>query len=92
MGCADEALQDGDRELPSSWTYRLNGTVEDRRLLSTEQTLLPASTNLDNPPDQDEKAVLIARMAQSRAKLVVAEPYQDLTMTKEIAGAVGPPW
>jgi hypothetical protein len=28
-------------------------------------------------------------MAQSRAKLVVAEPYQDLDMIKEIAGAAG---
>ena len=73
-----------------SWTYlaqrhglKIVGYIE------PSEPLLPSSTNLDNPPDRDEKAVLIARMAQSRAKLVVAEPYQDLAMTKEIAGAVG---
>jgi zinc/manganese transport system substrate-binding protein len=53
------------------------------------EPLLPSSTNLDNPPDRDEKAVLIARMAQSRVKLVVGEPYEDLGLLKEIAGAVG---
>ena len=73
-----------------SWTYlaqrhglKIVGYIE------PSEPLLPSSTNLDNPPDRDEKAVLIARMAQSRAKLVVAEPYQDLALTKEIAGAVG---
>jgi len=73
-----------------SWTYlaqrhglKIVGYIE------PSEPLLPSSTNLDNPPDRDEKAVLIARMAQSRAKLVVAEPYQDLAMIKEIAGAVG---
>jgi zinc/manganese transport system substrate-binding protein len=71
-----------------SWTYlaqrhglKIVGYIE------PSEPLLPSSTNLDNPPDREEKAVLIARMTQSRAKLVVAEPYQDLDMIKEIAGA-----
>ncbi len=55
--------------------------------IEPSEPLLLSSTNLDNPPDRDEKAVLIARMAQSRAKLVVAETYQDLALLKEIAGA-----
>ena len=49
-----------------SWTYlaqrhglKIVGYIE------PSEPLLPSSTNLDNPPDRDEKAVLIARMAQS---------------------------
>jgi zinc/manganese transport system substrate-binding protein len=57
--------------------------------IEPSEPLLLSSTNLDNPPDRDEKAVLIARMVQSRAKLVVGEPYQDLAMLKEIAGGAG---
>jgi zinc/manganese transport system substrate-binding protein len=73
-----------------SWTYlarrhglKIVGYVE------PSEPLLPSSTNLENPPDRDEKAVLIARMAQSRVKLVVAESYQDQALLKEIAQAAG---
>jgi zinc/manganese transport system substrate-binding protein len=73
-----------------SWTYlarrhglKIVGYVE------PSEPLLPSSTNLENPPDRDEKAVLIARMAQSRVKLVVAESYQDQALLKEIAQASG---
>ena len=71
-----------------SWTYlaRRHG-LKIVGYIEPSEPLLLSSTNLDNPPDRDEKAVLIARMAQSRAKLVVAETYQDLALLKEIAGA-----
>jgi zinc/manganese transport system substrate-binding protein len=57
--------------------------------IEPSEPLLLSSTNLENPPDRDEKAVLIAKMAQSRVKLVVAEAYQDQTLLKEVAQAAG---
>ena len=73
-----------------SWTYlarrhglKIVGYVE------PSEPLILSSTNLDNPPDREEKAALVARMAQSRAKLVVAEAYQDQARLTEIAGAAG---
>ena len=73
-----------------SWTYlarrhglKIVGYIEPSEPLSL------SSTNLDNPPDRDETAVLIARMGQSRVKLVVAETYQNQAMLAEVARAAG---
>ncbi len=73
-----------------SWTYlaRRHG-LKIVGYIEPSEPLLLSSTNLDNPPDRDEKAVLVARMAQSGAKLVVAETYQDQAMLKEIARGAG---
>jgi len=73
-----------------SWTYlaRRHG-LKIVAYIEPNEPLLLSSTNLDNPPDRDEKAVLVARMAQSRAKLVIAEAYQDQAVLKEIARAAG---
>jgi len=73
-----------------SWTYlahrhglKIVGYIE------PNEPLMLSSTNQDNPPDRDEKAALVARMAQSRAKLVLAERYQDQALIKDVAGAAG---
>jgi len=73
-----------------SWTYlahrhglKIVGYIE------PNEPLILSVTNQDNPPDRDEKAALVARMAQSRAKLILAERYQDQALIKDIAGAAG---
>ncbi len=73
-----------------SWTYlaRRHG-LKIVGYIEPDEPLILSSTNVDNPPDRQEKTVLVARMTQSGAKLVVAEAYQDRARLTEIAGAAG---
>ena len=73
-----------------SWTYlaRRHGLKIVAYVEPTEPLVLSV-TNVSNPPDRDEKAALIAKMTQSRVKLIVAESYQDQALLQEIARATG---
>jgi len=73
-----------------SWTYlaRRHG-LKIVGYIEPDEPLILSSTNVDNPPDRQEKTVLVARMTQSGAKLVVAEAYQDRARLTEIAAAAG---
>jgi zinc transport system substrate-binding protein len=51
--------------------------------------LVLAPTNLYNPPDREEQAALIAKMRQSRVKLLVAETYDDQALAERIASQAG---
>jgi len=73
-----------------SWTYlaqrhglRIVAYVE------PPEPLVLAVTNVDNPPDRDEKAQLVAKMSQHGVKLIVAETYQNQAMLGEIARRAG---
>ena len=59
------------------------------QLVEPSEPLILSVTNVSNPPDRDEKAALIAKMTQSRVKLIVAEAYQDPALLQEIARATG---
>ena len=73
-----------------SWTYlaqrhglRIVGYVE------PPEPLVLSVTNVDNPPDRDEKAELVAKMSQRGVKLIVAETYQNQATLGEIARRAG---
>src|SRR5262245_6213464 len=73
-----------------SWTYlaqrhglRIVAYVE------PAEPLVLAVTNVDNPPDGDEKAELVAKMAQRGVKLLIAETYQNQAMLGEIVRRAG---
>ncbi len=73
-----------------SWTYlaRRHG-LKIVAYVEASEPLILSVTNVSNPPDRDEKAALIAKMTQSRVKLIVAETYQDPALLQEIARATG---
>jgi ABC-type Zn uptake system ZnuABC Zn-binding protein ZnuA len=61
-----------------SWTYlaRRHG-LKVLDYVEPKEPLVLGPTNLYNPPDRDEKSLLIAKMRQNHIKLLVAETYQD---------------
>ncbi|MBI3826220.1 MAG: zinc ABC transporter substrate-binding protein [Candidatus Rokubacteria bacterium] len=73
-----------------SWTYlaRRHG-LKIVAYIEPSEPLILSITNVSNPPDRDEKTALIAKMGQSRVKLIVAESYQDPALLQEIARATG---
>ena len=73
-----------------SWTYlaRRHG-LKIVAYVEPSEPLILSVTNVSNPPDRDEKGALIAKMAQSHVKLIVAETYQDQALLQEIARATG---
>jgi zinc/manganese transport system substrate-binding protein len=73
-----------------SWTYlaRRHG-LKIVAYVEPSEPLILSVTNVSNPPDQIDKAVVITKMAQARVKLIVAETYQDPALLQEIARATG---
>jgi ABC-type Zn uptake system ZnuABC Zn-binding protein ZnuA len=73
-----------------SWTYlaRRHG-LQILAYVEPPEPLVLAVGNLDNPPDRDEKAELVAKMTQHGVKLIVAETYQNQAMLGEIARQAG---
>ena len=73
-----------------SWTYlaRRHG-LRVLAYVEPKEPLVLGPTNLYNPPDRDEKSLLIARMRQSHVKLLVAETYQDQALARDIASQAG---
>ena len=69
-----------------SWTYlaRRHG-LQIVGYVEPPEPLMLSVTNVDNPPDRDEKAELVAKMSQRGVKLIVAETYQNQAMLHEIA-------
>jgi zinc/manganese transport system substrate-binding protein len=69
-----------------SWTYlaRRHG-LQILAYVEPPEPLVLGVGNLDNPPDRDEKAELVAKMTQNGVKLIVAETYQNQAMLGEIA-------
>jgi zinc/manganese transport system substrate-binding protein len=69
-----------------SWTYlaRRHG-LQILAYVEPPEPLVLAVDNVDNPPDRDEKAELVARMARRGVKLIVTESYQNQAMLREIA-------
>jgi zinc/manganese transport system substrate-binding protein len=73
-----------------SWTYlaRRHG-LQILAYVEPPEPLVLGVGNLDNPPDRDEKAELVAKMTQHGVKLIVAETYQNQAMLGEIARRAG---
>jgi zinc/manganese transport system substrate-binding protein len=73
-----------------SWTYlaRRHG-LRILAYVEPPEPLILAVGNLDNPPDRDDKAELVAKMTQHGVKLIVAETYQNQAMLGEIARQAG---
>ena len=73
-----------------SWTYlaRRHG-LQILAYVEPPEPLVLGVGNLDNPPDRDEKAELVAKMTQQGVKLIVAETYQNQAMLGEIARQAG---
>ena len=69
-----------------SWTYlaRRHG-LQIIAYVEPPEPLVLAVDNVDNPPDRDEKAELVAKMTRRGVKLIVAESYQNQAMLREIA-------
>jgi len=73
-----------------SWTYlaRRHG-LKVLDYVEPKEPLVLGPTNLYNPPDRDEKSLLIAKMRQNHIKLLVAETYQDQALARDIASQAG---
>ena len=73
-----------------SWTYlaRRHG-LQIAGYVEPPEPMMISTTNVDNPPDRDERAELVAKMAQRGVKLIVAEPYQNQAMLREMARGAG---
>ena len=85
---ADEAVRGhADRQRPSQLDaiWRGGTALQISPTSSRPEPLILAVGNLDNPPDRDEKAELVAKMTQHGVKLIVAETYQE---TRQCSGEI----
>ena len=73
-----------------SWTYlaRRHG-IKILDYIEPKEPLVLGPTNVYNPPGWDDIDMLIAKMQQSRVKLILAETYQDQALAQRIAGHAG---
>lgn len=69
-----------------SWTYLARRhRLQIVAYVDPPEPLVLAIDNVDNPPDRDEKAELVAKMTLRGVKVILAESYQNQAMLREIA-------